>query len=923
MARDTDPIANRCKRYKAGTNKLIRWLYIKTVAASAGQSVTTTPSTQDLLRQAETIVAAKPKIEIPLEIIVITEDVIEGRQVCADWYSANEDGADEERERQNSSHRNFIAVLRQILNTLQHAYDERASRGKKVKPAVAAVSKAEVLRNLYDYLDIEQPSATPMETASAPPSQLRTSSGKAVHVPEIHVRELEDADKAFAVYCFFRDQYDVVQYLKRAWDQHIAGKMSFCAVCELTNSGFLLMQKASDVFILDNPTLAHMLDVIEFLGLHVGAFAEGVTVLSVRQKRVNADAHSSPALHELFFIRAFRVMVEFTVCLLSKEASPAVSRAHKHKLTTALQAMAPQFLLLYRAGKLGEVDGSDDCPRPIGPDVFLNGLMECVWTRGVAPWLVMACDVYTYIYDLLGNHVTEGFDMLHNDSSRLKQRQASLSDFAALLEEDSPLPRNSMQYFQMKFVQYVESDLVNDLRKKDRKTDLRGALPPYHMQKLLPISCGHTLYTQHQALHVAGIKMCNAGHVVITAAHLYTAARYCGIVKGQWRDMDWFMAHHGAKRPIVLESKGSVTPLESLAKHYRITLGGKLAKKKEKAAGNANSWTWSHAAGPPHRVHYAELPTIGRTFLDGRTIDTSNSSPYLQHMSTKSNCEGFTTGTVRLRDIQEQAMHKVAIAALERQAASQSAGKRNHGAGTRKLSAVQVLESFADMLKEDELNLNFDYLAFARSCYGLLTVLHRKYKPMGDSDVLNIPPMANILLWELASTEKGLALEHTMMFQARDLLQQHLDDHGASYLDDAQTRCSSHMSLPLQVSNTEVGELTAPPLPMLHLDGLEKLRSLYLQQGIEFHADVATRIIMLYNPEWKTDRNAMQEVLYSLAAEALAVEALINASDIPEAEEILGPDNINVHERVSAWKEALRGRASLGLEAGEAHRTES
>ncbi|KAK5767691.1 hypothetical protein LTS12_002193 [Elasticomyces elasticus] len=904
MAHDTDPIANRCKRYKAGTNKLIRWLYIKT-AASAGQSVTTTPSTQDLLRQAETIVTATPKIEIPLEMIVIAEDVIEGRQVCAEWYSANEDGADEEVQRQNSSHRNFIAVLRQILDKLQQAYDERANRGKKVKSAVTAASKAEVLRNIYDYLDIEQPSATPLGGATTGCNKSAKSASQPSQMPDIHVRDLEEADKAFAVYCLFKDQYDVAQYLKVAWDDHVAGKIAFCTVCELTNAGSLLMREASNTFVAEYPTLAGMFDITEFLGFSVATLAEGLTTLTFCSKKFNSASHSDPALHELFCIRAYRVLADYTTHL--QDSSSAYYDGPDHRFAAALQAMVPEILLLYHARTEKNWTKAEDVPRPLSLDIFLSALMEIAWVGRIAPWLVMACDVYMHIYDVLGLHVAEGYDILHNDACRLRRNHAEVYNFADVFKTLTPCPPDVTQHFRDNIAKYIDTDVVAQLHAKNGRSNLVTEIPSFHIQKLMPVACGHMMYTQQQSLHVAGLRMCNAGFAIVTAAHLYTAAQHCGFLQGQWLDMDWLMAHQGAKKPVVLESKSSATPLESLAKHYRITLGGKLPKKNEKTFGGANSWTWSHATGPPHKIHYAELPTVQRTLQDGRKIDVSSSSPYLQHIATRANKEAMMDGRATSRDVQHQALQHVASMTLDRQAAS-AQDKRKTRSG--KLPAVQVLEAFADMLREDELNFNFNYTAFSRTCYDFLVLLHRMYTPMGDGNALSIPPVANTILWELAMTEKGLAPEHTILFQTRHILQQTIDDRGAQCTEDAKTRCSSHMQPPLQVPCTEVPELDIEDLLPLHDEGLEKLHELYALRGIAFDSDLATRTVMFHSSSWKTNTDAHIDVLRSFGANMADINAVVYDSADAVLLDWTGTEPQEANEEVKAWKLALYGTES-------------
>jgi len=64
--------------------------------------------TQELLKLAQAIADAGPPLEVPESVIDVVQDVIAGRQECADWYATMPDAATVEKE--NESHRFFIEV---------------------------------------------------------------------------------------------------------------------------------------------------------------------------------------------------------------------------------------------------------------------------------------------------------------------------------------------------------------------------------------------------------------------------------------------------------------------------------------------------------------------------------------------------------------------------------------------------------------------------------------------------------------------------------------------------------------------------------------------------------------------------------------------------------------------------------------------
>lgn len=84
-------------RYKRGTKKIVTWLVESTTKStktkvgkkSATPAVVVRIPVDRLVDLAKQIVSATdPQIEIPLEILDITKDVLNGRRLCADWYAA-------------------------------------------------------------------------------------------------------------------------------------------------------------------------------------------------------------------------------------------------------------------------------------------------------------------------------------------------------------------------------------------------------------------------------------------------------------------------------------------------------------------------------------------------------------------------------------------------------------------------------------------------------------------------------------------------------------------------------------------------------------------------------------------------------------------------------------------------------------------
>ncbi|KAK5128715.1 hypothetical protein LTR85_000048 [Meristemomyces frigidus] len=897
-------VTDRYRRYKAGTKKVVEWLTstakrcepISSLLSCASLSDNAmSESTQeelrvrDLLRLAEAIAASTaPKIDIPLVIIVVTEDVIDGRQACADWYSATKSGSNGVIGKQNHGHRNFIDVLKRILEVLKGRYEERLPKRQKQKPEKLRQMKEEVLRNIYDHLEVEQPSNAPLG------SRRNTSTAKILSRDErrsaqVPVADLEEGDKTFALWCFFKDQHEVCMFIKEVWVSYVKGDVSLPTVCNVTDYAFMLMQKASAALVEQYPCFADMQDINDYLGFNLMTLGGGLTVMVFREKKVNADARSEPALHDLFCVKAFCVMQDFRemVCL-SVDGVPPEARNVSNLFTSALYSLVPEIKLL-AACDLLEGDVENHVP-VVHEDRFLLGLINLAKSTKLPPWLVIACQAYMHIYAIIGLHHTEGFEVLHKDGFRLKQ---TLTDH---LEYMSTSHQNSAWPCIMKAgTDFFLSGIKEEMTKTASILELRGPSPAFRMQKVLPMTCGSLLFSTQQSAHIIGVMDCNAGFIMLATAHIYRAARLCGALDADWPDMERFIAQHSAGlHQFVLENTKSATPLTTAARHYAIALGVKPSTTL-----TFKRYTRRDQATPTFQ--YADVPPVKHSLQHGRVLDASNCSPYMQHMvaeSTKNS--SYRKGESPWSSLQELVLHKVAYAALEKRAAEEEAsGARLPPSQKRgaKLTAVQLLSAFKDMLKADELNFAFDYCRFLRECSDLMTAVLTRFGVAVKIDAFTPYRFVNIMLWEAAATEKKAPaspkLAETMLYQSASLIYDHVQRTGSSNLEAARTAfsgggLSSSKSTPGDPNMKDILDMTikaspfipeAQPLtelimlafpehapdrrairgqkPYLKLDPklFEELgQALQQELGIDFHMDSSTNIMSLFWPKAKDRR---------------------------------------------------------------------
>ena len=120
-------VVGRYRLYKQGTRSLVYWLtqtaakycdlksIIKSLATSGAPAKQIDTAgveirSAELLRLAEVIANTEPPPDVPEGIVLIAKDVIEGRELCAVWYSTQALQAGSALEKENDGHRFFILV---------------------------------------------------------------------------------------------------------------------------------------------------------------------------------------------------------------------------------------------------------------------------------------------------------------------------------------------------------------------------------------------------------------------------------------------------------------------------------------------------------------------------------------------------------------------------------------------------------------------------------------------------------------------------------------------------------------------------------------------------------------------------------------------------------------------------------------------
>ncbi|CAK4031829.1 Hypothetical predicted protein [Lecanosticta acicola] len=323
----------------------------------AEDAVTTT--TREFVRLALDIAdRADPKRAPPEDItsiiIIILEDVIQGRREYGDWNESRTDIKNEEYLHKTQTHEHFkssrsyamcLVLKRKAIENSKQVRKKSESRIRGAKGRVSHRSTA--LENIYSGLDVEEPSFQGRNETMADIKPSRT-----VKPPPVILQyELETSeDEAdFALWAFLSDCQNIRLHLQKVWQDFKEKKLSLSAAAQVTEVAFRIINRTSAAFIQDHPNFASFDHVAKHLDLAVDMKGETIERASFNQVGFKDPGDNSQAnASHILCVPAYACLsaVRYSMCSPEVDADVytqdrAVNHAKEsHPLMMAFPLMA-------------------------------------------------------------------------------------------------------------------------------------------------------------------------------------------------------------------------------------------------------------------------------------------------------------------------------------------------------------------------------------------------------------------------------------------------------------------------------------------------------------------------------------------------------------------------------------------------------
>ncbi|KAK5119636.1 hypothetical protein LTR85_007465 [Meristemomyces frigidus] len=803
MAQKEDsPILGRYKLYKAGTARLVQWVArtasgccditsivkalrtdpARKAAPKAPLGATVDIRTRELVTLANIIASAKPPVAIPTSILEVARDVITGITVCAEWY-ASQTFAEHSAE-QNDGHAYFIGILREVRDILSSAQSVQSPLPGKAnsKKRKDGVSTKDGLTNLFACLEIEEPSDAPLgKAAKAKPA--KATSMPARRETKFNLKD-EAEDMAFEIWCLLQDLDDVRAFVCDTWAAYAKGHVSLMTTGMVTETAFGMMRRANEEFVAGHPECADYVAVMDFWKAHYQP-----TVMSAMGQAASITPPYSPELlvavnsglllcvPAAILIRVFEEhaqnyrrellatrheIPEGGVLFAPKDVDP---RAKFHHLGSVLLHLAPEIVDYTFFADRGRY------PNPSRmAEEFVRGLASI--TRGGATplWLVVACQTYMDIFDLVKNRPGVGADCLIEHLQTASDTLICHREFIKKYKKEGFMGVWD-EHFGRLMKQTEDAALfMIDMRQAAQTGDDEAMA---WTMLLLPVMASRKAYVHRIEMLHEGMMVANSGFVILCLAHFYKAARHYGLVTTAWHDMDFIIAQHSGKQAYVTKVNASADA-QAMARHFQIALG--------------------QPASSFARSQKPKVPWPGFVVRHARKMTAT--SPFVI---------AFTAGvgTANELDFDRGEVVDVVLQSMTENAATVSGSDskspaRSSPTSQQHYTPLQLLSTLKKNLIADEPQLNFDYFTYYQSCANLLQGVIEIVQ-VGVPAAARCPPnplyeVVDRLLWEAAeAVTSGQPLGPTRFGRAAAFLQIFIEEDGKRFSKAAYDQSSGRI----------------------------------------------------------------------------------------------------------------------------------
>jgi hypothetical protein len=601
--------------------------------------------------------------KVPPSIFGILRSVIRGRKECATWFISNQIDASDTMRENNEGHQHFIAVLEHVMNILKVKEPSlRKAVSQTTTPAIDQIT------NVYECLHFED-TVEPDDLSENVP--LPTPSG-------IYKLESMRGETSFAIFCLLRDMTSLRILVRRTWREFKRGSVVMQTAALIMNAAIAKMEEMNNEFRTDDSNLDTMshFSILDFVDEHCCNKQNGEVLIKPDQSDETGNSFAYD--HDGQKLQPDTMMCRHTADLIfnyifAPEKMIHLSFDEKRLLTCFFHLSS--LLTTTTSVKPGQ--------RGFCHDMTLEAVRTLVHEYQFTTWAVFAIQILWDTQRELNQTVQIGKEALNRIGRSLETRWRRYIDTPGLSEVSATYGKASAMVKEhiVKIEGWTHGDAVQQLidtcGEQKKSLGFKG-LENYSLLNHHPGLCGAMAADLQTDYQIITIDIAASQSQILTVAHLYNAARQCGLLPNRlsWKDLDWFIDQQGSEW--IYAGPTPKTPHEFFVR-LEIVLGSRAPTAKKR--------TTEQAVGKNRRFRC---------------------------MSRR---DEFCLKRNELRRVMGPSEIHNNVSALADAVAIDFLGSRK---AFRRMSTTNKLLTFKDAVEKDNFSLSFDSMALYLRCLKLL-----------------------------------------------------------------------------------------------------------------------------------------------------------------------------------------------------------
>lgn len=695
---------------------------------------------------------------VPASVLAAIRRVIEARSAANEWFEEQNKNSEED------GHAHFIRILTLVKDILEPMTGVEEVAGQESGDDVTLVD------NMFEGLEIQDVSKQFLDLPGIRHKDHSTAREMIGAMEWLFSQVNEKLEEQMAASALFRDIHKIYDHIHQTWLQHKEGKIELMAASIISNTGIDLIRRLEEDFFQQFPQFYKVdEDILKQFKRYDPKHKDAQQLLNVMFRARTAGQGMSPG-HELFDIMPFKaehygtaryLFFDILYCFMryyqgSQSMTKVVYNAppggpwnptgdysgmnatQKFRADNEILAELLPDLTLLSTSLSGIPTLAEDEVLRGARSIFPHGEgdEEAKGTKGKRKfqpkahiWWLVSLRLFCDIHHILGPEIGKPFESvrrLGQNFKRVLQECFRLRDSGSLqlwpATKDSEIKRNSFdRIHQSLFVDEVK-EFIDDAARNVQGWKGRAS---FGLLRRHPLVCGLMEFNIRACMHETGMIAILATSSGTTTAHLFNALKKEGLCNADWRDLETFIELYGESA--IFGEGTRPNNVQDYATRFYLTRGVSI---QTFAVDRRNRGI----IPAKNKHHYLPGPPSNPCLL---SVLNLRHCPLEQHREfTDEECKQVLEVLEEALDTKYLLVSNEGHVIVQHRSAD-AAAKRSESKlyNLSKYTPVELLMTLQFGLSQVLPTMRFDYLAFHKSCWNVLTSVSEEY-PLLEQQIL-------------------------------------------------------------------------------------------------------------------------------------------------------------------------------------------